>query len=254
LGKLIKGQNMKRRALDKNKGYMIVINTCLFAIGSVLVFIHWFQGLASKQQDFITAIKELTLNDTILLSTVAIMIGGLFYSIIILRPETAKRQREKELLKLTMEATEHNDYVDIATGFYNNLYFEKTLNTYLKEFSETEEKLGLFFVEAVSIGEIETDTLKQIGTTLINTARDYDIIARIGLTKFAVITPHIKKDDLTPISKRFHSKLIENVENSSGYRFPIGSASNEADQNSRETLQNATNANLQVNRRLLLEN
>jgi len=44
-----------------------------------------------------------------------------------------------------MEATEHNDYLDTATGFYNNLYFEKTLDSYLKEFSETEEKLGLSY-------------------------------------------------------------------------------------------------------------
>jgi len=64
---------MKRRALDRNKGYMIAINTCLFAIGSVLVFIHWFQGVSKRDQELLTAIQHLTLNDTALLSTVAIM-------------------------------------------------------------------------------------------------------------------------------------------------------------------------------------
>lgn len=244
---------MKRRALDKNKGYMIIINTCLFAIGLVLVFIHWFRGIAIKQQGFISTIKELTVNDTALLSTVAIMIGGLFYSIIILRPEAAKRQREKELLQLTMEATRHNDYLDRATGFYNRVYFEKTLDTYLKEFNETEDKLGLFFVEVVSIGEIEIDTLREIGDTLINTARGYDVIARINSNRFAIITPHIKTDDMIVISKRLHQKLLAEVKNSSNFRFPIGYAANEADQQTIETLQSSANANLQVNRRLVLE-
>lgn len=245
---------MKRRAIDRNKGYMIIINTCLFAIGSILVFMHWFHGFSQRDQDILAAIQHLTLNDTALLSTVAIMIGGLFYSIIILRPEAAKRQREKELLRLTMEATAHNDYIDTATGFYNNLYFEKTLGSYLKEFNETEEKLGLFVIDVVSIGEIKPDTLKEIGNTLINTARSYDVIARISLTKFAVITPHIKTGDLSAISKRLHQKLLEEVENASSFRFPIGGASNEADQVSSETLQAAANSNLQVNRRLLLDN
>lgn len=241
---------MKRREIDKNKGYMIIINTCLFAIGSLLVFIHWFQGLAEKS--FINAFKELTLNDSTLLSTVAIMIGGLFYSIVILRPEAAKRQREKELLRLTMEATQHNDYLDVDTGFYNTLYFEKTLKTYLNEFTETEEKLGLFFVEAVSIGSIENNIIKDIGNTIINTARDYDVIAKISPTKFAIITPHIKTHDLTSISKRIHKKLVEEI-NLPGFRFPIGYASNEGNLNSSETLQSAVNSNLQVNRRLILD-
>lgn len=242
---------MKRRALDKNKGYMIIINTCLFAVGSVLVFLHWFQGVA--EQDFITSLKQLALNDTALLSTVAILIGGLFYSIVILRPEAAKRQREKELLRLTMEATEHTDYLDAETGFYNNLYFEKTLNTYLTEFAETEEKLGLFIVEVVSIGEVETDILKDIGKTLINTARDYDVLARISQTRFAIITPHIKTNDMTSISKRLHKKLVEEI-NISGFRFPIGYASNEASQRSSETLQAAASTSLKINRRLILDN
>lgn len=241
---------MKRRALDKNKGYMIIINTCLFAVGSVLVFMHWFQGVA--EQDFITSFKQLALNDTALLSTVAILIGGLFYSIVILRPEAAKRQREKELLRLTMEATEHTDYVDAETGFYNDLYFEKTLSTYLTEFAETEEKLGLFIVEVVSIGEVESDILKDIGNTLINTARDYDVIAKISPTKFAIITPHIKPNDMPSISKRLHKKLLEEI-NSSGFRFPIGYSSNQANHQSKETLLDAANANLKINRRLILD-
>ncbi len=244
---------MKRRAIDKDKGYMVVINTCLFAIGSILVFVHWYRGFNEREQDFFTVVTKLTLNDTILLSTVAIMVGGLFYSIVILRPEAAKRQREKELLKLTMEATQHDDYVDASTGFYNNLYFEKTLKSYLAEFSQTEEKLGLFVIEVVGISDTPTETLKEIGNVLINTARDYDIIARISLTKFAVITPHIKSDDLASISNRFYQKLIEGVNNSSNYRFPIGSTSNANKNDTSDELQSDVNNNLKINRRLILE-
>jgi len=229
---------------------MIIVNTCLFAIGSMLVFIHWLQGAA--EQGVITSFKELVVNDTTLLSTVTIMIAGLFYSIVILRPEAAKRQREKELLRLTMEATEHDDYIDAPTGFYNNFYFEKTLKTYLTEFEETEEKLGLFIVEVVSIGEVETDILKDIGSTLINTARGYDVIAKISQTKFAIITPHIKSNDMVSISKRLHGKLVQEV-NLSGFRFPIGYASNETGQHTIQALLKAANSNLQVNRRLLLD-
>ena len=152
-----------------------------------------------------------------------------------------------------MEATQHNDYLDMSTGFYNNLYFKKTLDSYLTEFNETDEKLGLFYIDIVGIGETPIDTLKEIGNTLINTARDYDVVARVGISKFAVITPHIKTEDLSVISNRFHLKLVETVNNSSNYRFPIGGISNEHPQNSSEELHTAANGNLKINRRLILE-
>ena len=68
---------MKRRALDKQKNYMVIINTCLFAVGAVLVFYNWYVGFAQKNTDAFTAIAQLTLSDTLLLSTVAIMIWWL---------------------------------------------------------------------------------------------------------------------------------------------------------------------------------
>lgn len=241
---------MKRRAQDKQKNYMVIINTWLFGLGSVLVFYHWYIGIAQKNKDILTSITELTVNDKILLSTVALMIGGLFYSIVILRPDLAKRQREKELLALTIEATHHTDYTDRSTGFYNHLYFEKTLNSYLCEFNVHDKNLGIFFVDIIADNVIPDELLSDIGNTLINTARDYDIVARIGMNRFGVITPHIKPEDLISIRNRFMAKLqeIENLDQE--YSFSIGKAFNEEASNTLETIQQSANNSSSLNKKL----
>ena len=241
---------MKRRARDKQKNYMIIVNTWLFGLGSVLVFYHWYSGLAQKNQDILTSITQLTVNDKILLSTVALLIGGLFYSIVILRPDMAKRQREKELLTLTIEATHHNDYTDSATGFYNHLYFEKTLNSYLSEFNVHEKKLGIFFIDIVANTAVPDDLLKEIGNILLNTARDYDIVARTGVSRFGVITPHIKTEDLGSIRNRIMSKLKECENLVEEYTYSIGKASNDQTTNTLETIQAAASNSSALNQKL----
>ena len=245
---------MKRRAIDKQKNYMVIINTCLFAVGAVLVFYNWYVGFAQRKDDAISAISQLTLNDTLLLSTVAILIGGLFYSMVILRPDFAKRQREKELLQLTIEATHHDDYSDAITGRYNGLFFQKTLSSYLAEFNLANQSLGLLFVEIINRDDVPHDILRAVGDTLANTARDYDIVARVGLNRFAVITPYIQPEDLRSISGRFQMKLQQAESISEGYEFSIGTAFNDANAQTVDTIQDAASKSLTLNKRLKLEN
>lgn len=245
---------MKRRAIDKQKNYMIVINTCLFAMGAVLVFYHWFVGFAQRKNDALSTISQITLNDTLLLSTVAILIGGLFYSIVILRPDIAKRQREKELLELTIEATHHDDYTDAITGRYNSLYFQKTLSSYLTEFNLADKSLGLLFIDVINQDEVSNNILKTIGDALINTARDYDIVARIDLKRFAVITPHIEPEDLSIIASRFRLKFEEAKDILSEYELAVGTAFNDDDHQTVETIQDAASKNVTLSKRLVLKN
>jgi GGDEF domain-containing protein len=244
---------MKRRAIDKQKNYMVIINTCLFAVGAVLVFYNWYVGFAQRKDDALSAISQLTLNDTLLLSTAAILIGGLFYSIVILRPDFAKRQREKELLELTIEATHHDDYTDKITGRYNSLFFQKTLSSYLTEFNLANQSLGLLFIEAIHQEDVSYDVLREIGDTLVNTARDYDIVARIDIKRFAVITPYIQPEDLRSIASRFRSKLAESKNIPEEYEFSIGTAFNDSNSRTVETMQDAASKNLSVSKRLVFD-
>lgn len=239
---------MKRRAIDNQKNHMIIINTWLFALGSVLVFYHWYQGIVTKNESLLVSITKLTANDGILLSTVAVMIGGLFYSIIILRPDLAKRQREKELLKLTMNATKHLDYTDLATGLSNQLYFEKTLETYLNEFKMTEEHLGLFVIDLAIEHPAPSMGLKEIGEILVTMSRDYDVVAKLDGKRFAIITPHIQSEDTDSILKRFNQSLSEKLD--SGLSFSIGTADSVDKFTTAESIFKIANHNAILNRRL----
>jgi diguanylate cyclase (GGDEF)-like protein len=241
---------MKRRAVDNQKNHMVVINTWLFAVGSVLVFFHWYQGIASKNVSLLQAVSELTMNDGILLSTVAIMIGGLFYSIIILRPDVAKRQREKELLKLAMEATKHTDYTDPETGLYNQKYFEITLKSYLDEFDMTQEVLGVFIVDINNDTYSRTKNIKETASEILSMFRDYDVIARTGTRRFAIITPHLNSEDVKIIQERFTKQLRNSLPAEAS--FTIGTTSNEHQQNSVEKLIAAAEYNAELHRRLKL--
>lgn len=241
---------MKRRAVDNRKNHMVVINTWLFAVGSVLVFFHWYQGIASKNVSLLQAVSELTMNDGILLSTVAIMIGGLFYSIIILRPDVAKRQREKELMKLAMEATKHTDYTDEETGLYNQKYFEITLKSYLDEFEMTKEVLGLFIVDINNDTYSKSQNVKETADEILSMFRDYDVIARIGARRFAIITPHLNSEDVKIIQERFTKQLKHSLPVDA--TFTIGTTSNEHKHNTVKTLISAAEYNAELHRRLKL--
>lgn len=239
---------MKRRAVDSENNKMIIINTWLFGVGSVLVFSHWFAGLMSRDTSLIGAISQMTMNDGILLSTVATMIGGLFYSIVILRPTMAKRQRERELLKLTMETTKHADYTDQETGLYNRVYLEKSLNAYLEEFALTHETLGLYTLEILNDpGNRDFDIVKT-GHAIVEMFRDYDVVARVGEHRFAIITPHLKSDDVQTILKRFNGQVERLLPE--GITFSIGSSSNQSIKDEAVKIINASDASAMLNKRL----
>ena len=170
-----------------------------------------------------------------------------------MRPDFAKRQREKELLELTIEATHHDDYTDVITGRYNNLFFHKTLKSYLTEFNQADQTLGFIFIEILGEDDVPKDVLKEVGNSLVNTARDYDIVARIDLNRFAVITPYIKPEDIQSISNRLRLKLSEAREIPAKYDFVIGTAYNQNTQETPEKILDLAGKNLAVSKRLKLE-
>lgn len=251
---------MKRRALDKDTGFMIGLNTCLFGVGAVLVALNFISNLGNVEYS-LEMLWSLGVAQIMHISTFAILLGGCFYSLVILRPDIASRKRERKLLELKMEAAEERSYIDAFTGLYNHLYFDKTLNTYLEEANSVDVGVGLLFVEIDNLrqfnfinGEnLEDRLLKTIGDNLINTAREYDVIARVGVKKFGVLVPKIQADDLAAITGRF-SSIIRNSKLEEGHpelKFTIGSSFYE--KQTCEAFKDAANQHLKVVRRLSTE-
>jgi len=202
---------MKRRALDQ-KNYMIGINTWLFAVGAVLAGYNTYINLPSTSGNGGFVIGNFTQMDGIMLSSFAIMLSGFFYSLIILKPDMLKRNRERQLMKLKVLAVEHEDFTDPLTRLYNGNYFHQLLNKYLEEFNALNETLGITVIEVDSPATNLNRDVKIIASTLSSTIRSYDVVARIDKNLIAVLTPYIKPDDIQIISARFNT-MIQNTKN-----------------------------------------
>lgn len=202
---------MTRRVNDKREDLMIGLNTWLFGVGAVLVAADLISKIKYLEEFSVSAITAFGFDQLMHLSTFAILMAGCFYSLIIIRPDLARRKREKKILQLEKDAAAQQSYIDAFTGLYNHVYFEKTLQTYLEEMKATNAGLGLVYVEIKNLinfadvngTNLEDKILEEIGNNLTRTAREYDVIARVGVCKFAILTPQIEEGDLVAIMRRF---------------------------------------------------
>ncbi|MEM9329677.1 MAG: diguanylate cyclase [Pseudomonadota bacterium] len=197
---------MKKRAVDQ-KNYMVGVNTWLFAMGALLVGYNAYIGLPAKAGDGHLIWGNFSQKDAVMVSSLAIMLAGFFYSVAILKPDILKRNRERQLMKLKVMATQHCDFIDDSTQLYNGEYFLQILKAYLDEFKSVDRTLGLIMVEIKSDKSRLEDDLQLVAAALDTVARDYDVISRLDENLIAILTPHIVKTEFTPILTRFQKAV-----------------------------------------------
>lgn len=253
---------MKRRAIDKDSRLMIGINTWLFGVGAVLVAAHFISELGSLSELTLSSIFAFSFSQVTQLSTFAILMAGCFYSLVIIRPDVARRRREKEMLKLEVEAAEEKSFVDSFTGLYNHHFFERSLNTHLQEARATDVGIGLLLIQLENLRDfsnvdgknLEDEIIKAIGNNLLDTARDYDVIARVGIKKFAVLTTKIQENDLISISNRFGKVIAATRLNEAHAPVEFNVGFGFYKRQSAEEFMVSTNQHLKIVKRLSHEN
>lgn len=241
---------MRRRSSDNNHEIMIGINTWLFGVGATLMGYHAYYGVPLDDGNRPAIFANLTQAEAITVSSFAIMMAGFFYSLVVLKPDMLKRNRERKLIALKAEAERHTDYVDPLTGLSNFDYFKRAVDSYLEETIALDKALGVLIIEVNAQSTYYKDAMHNVVSALRGTARDYDVIAKYDLNKIAVLTPDIHSRDLTSISIRYRSLFSGRISAVGGYNCSIGFASSSKKMNTSQAIINGALNNLVVTRRL----
>jgi len=134
--------------------------------------------------------------------------GVLMYSVPISMLRILRTQE-----RLTLEILEHKNTAqkDALTGAYNRLYFEQYLESSLQTAKKFDYKLALFFIDLDGF-KVLNDTyghdmgdfiLKSVTSSLTNTIRDNDLVARIGGDEFVVImSPYSSTNEVKVFGNR----------------------------------------------------
>ncbi|WP_078129452.1 GGDEF domain-containing response regulator [Leptospira alexanderi] len=136
---------------------------------------------------------------------------------------TRRKEREKELEKLTDQLQEVNSYLvaisrtDSLTGLYNRRYFDEILTTEWKRCWRTGAGIALIMLD-IDHFKLYNDTyghqggdqcLKQVARAIRDCARRAgDVAARYGGEEFAVILPETNESNAVVVSRN----ILENVE------------------------------------------
>ncbi|MCP4145423.1 MAG: GGDEF domain-containing protein [bacterium] len=151
------------------------------------------------------------MNERLMLSTFALLLGGFFHSILIMYPEFIKRDKEISTSKKVEKELRHQVMNDSLTGIHNRRYFDESLKSYLEEFESAGAGLGLLVLDIDHFKNINDNfghkigdqVLKNIGTKLKENTRQLDVVARIGGEEFAVITHCTNRELLVRIAERY---------------------------------------------------
>ena len=246
----IPGGIMRRRSSDNNHEIMIGINTWLFGVGATLMGYHAYFGVPLDDGSRPAIFANLTQAEAITVSSFAIMMAGFFYSLVVLKPDMLKRNRERKLIALKAEAARHSDYIDPLTGLSNLDYFKRAVDSYLEETIALDKTLGVLIIEVSAQSTYYKDAMQNVVSELRGTARDYDVIAKYDLNKIAVLTPDINARDLVSISNRYRSLFSGRISSVGGYNCSIGSASSSKKLNSTQAILDVALSNVAVSRRL----
>jgi len=241
---------MKRRSSDNNHKVMIGINTWLFGVGAMIVGYNSYQGLPLDGGDRVAIFANLTQAEALTVSSFAIMMAGFFYSLIVLKPDMLIRNRERKLIALKAEAGRHSDYNDPLTGLPNLTYFKLVMDSYLEETLALDKTLGILVIEVNAQSTFHKDAMLNVAQLLEATARDYDVVAKIGLNKIAVLTPNIATHDLVAISNRYKATFSGAASTLARYECNIGFAASSKKNNTSESILDVALSNLAVTRRL----
>lgn len=252
---------MKRRTSD-NKFILIKINTLLFGVSAALLSYNWYLMFAKGYVGSITSIIQLDNGRFILPLLIAILLAGFFYSLTVLRPDAARLHREKRLMELEMRAAKKRAFFDRVTGLHNYLFFEQSMKTCLKNSAKSKTHLGIILFDFESLEEPNAEQglswmdsyLADVGKCLVKSARENDVVARVGNARLAILLPQIQIHDLRSIYKRFGNTIAKSVTPSGiasdEFIFSIGYSFDFEDVNTPDALFTAAVNSLVVRKRL----
>ena len=229
---------MLKRKTD-NSSSMLMFNTIFLGIGAGLVILAWFAQISEINFNSILEPENWSKSDRLLAATLAVLLAGLFHSLVIIYPNHVHNQKERRLAAEKANRLETMAMNDGLTGISNRAYFDAALVAYFEEFDKTAAAFGLFLMDLDNFKSIN-DTfghsagdmvLKKVAEQISILAREYDVIARVGGEEFAILAPYATGADLKSIGERYR-KRIENMElNWEGKSLPItisvGIASNQ---------------------------
>jgi len=141
---------------------------------------------------------------------------------------------------------EHLAHTDSLTGLYNHRYFHERLRSELSRVGRARDPLALMMLDIDDFkrvndvcGHAEGDeVLQTIATILASTARESDVVCRVGGEEFAVILPSCTAAHAVAMANRLMGRLAEvSTSESGGVTLSIGvSLGPEHAMNARELL------------------
>jgi diguanylate cyclase (GGDEF)-like protein len=166
------------------------------------------EAIVPVGDDFVRTIRQLLYAAAVLATALMCVLGIIF-------PVIKRHREEKVRMKYVTESLEREALTDSLTGLANRRFFETALDNYLKEFAAIGVPVSLLLFDIDRFKAIN-DThghdagdrvLKEVGARLRQSARDYDIVARIGGDEFAVITPYLDDHNLEAVAERYRSNV-----------------------------------------------
>lgn len=202
---------MNKQFAEKYSDIFVFLNTALFGIGAFMVTYCWFHIFTNEPS------SSSILSQRLLGSTMALLFGGFFYSLVILLPNLRKVDLEREKISQIAKSFKIQALTDPLTGAHNRRYFDDALEVYLVEFGKVGAELGLIAIDLDNFKQVNDkfghdagdQVLIEVAKSLKASAREYDVIARVGGEEFAIITPSISKSDLLSLADRFRQMIAD---------------------------------------------
>lgn len=196
---------------------MLMVNTILFGAGAGMVALAWMRAIHEQNTGAELIASVLTLQEPLLLITVAILLGGVFHSFTILYPTLLQNREEKQKALNKVDDFRDQAYRDSLTGLNNRRYFDEIFDAYFTEFANAKLAFGLLTLDVDHFKRIN-DThghevgdmvLKSIADCARNLTRENDVIARIGGEEFAIIVSFVTEQQLSGVAERFRSAIAK---------------------------------------------
>lgn len=205
-----------RRKTDSSAP-MLMFNTVIFGVAVGLVGYCWL--LVSKSGIDVTphVFGLWSRQEMLLLSTMAVLLAGLFHSIVIVYPQFRQTEEAQMKANLLVDDFKSQAMRDPLTGIQNRRYFDNALDAYIKEFSTHRAMFGLLILDLDHF-KLINDThghdagdlvLKEVAICLNQISREHDIVARIGGEEFAAIIPVANQAELVAAAERYRRTIGE---------------------------------------------
>lgn len=158
--------------------------------------------------NYAQTIKKLLYACGLLASALMVFLG-------LIIPVFKRNRRERAQISDLALSFEQQAVTDPMTGLHNRRYFERALESYLKEFNNIGKPLGLMLLDLDHFKQIN-DThghdwgdvvLKEVALRLKAITREDDVVARIGGEEFAVITPYASQEKLVGVAERYRESI-----------------------------------------------